>query len=60
MSPWYPSLELPVLSWFPIFMSSHCNSYEDGAPVDEVYGNPIFKWVAETWLHDRISELQYP
>ena len=29
---------------------SHCNSFEDWAPVDFIYGCPIFKWVAETSL----------
>ena len=24
-----------------------CNSVEDGAPVDEIYGGSIFKWVLE-------------
>ena len=38
------------------FESSHCNSFEDRAPVDFIYGCPIFKWVAETWLHDRGPE----
>ena len=33
-----------------MFKSSHCNSLEDGAPVDFIYGCPVFKWVAETWL----------
>ena len=27
---------------------------EDRAPVDEIYGCPIFKWVAETWLHHQV------
>ena len=31
-----------------------CNSFEDRAPVDFIYGCPIFKWVAETWPHDRV------
>ena len=29
--------------------SSLSNSFEDRAPVDEIYGCPISKWVAETW-----------
>ena len=37
-----------------LFKSSHCNSFEDGAPVDFIYGCPICKWVAESWLYDRI------
>ena len=32
--------------------SSHCYSFEDQAPVDFIYGCPIFKWVAVTWLKD--------
>ena len=31
-------------------LSSLCNSFEDRAPVDFIYGCPIFKWVAVTWL----------
>ena len=27
---------------------SHYNSYEDQAPIDEIYRCPIFKWVAKT------------
>ena len=47
-------LLLWLLSWCPIFKSSHCYSFEDWAPVDEIYGCPILKWVAETWPHDRV------
>ena len=32
-----------------------CNSFEDWAPVDFIYGCPIFKWVAVTWLGHRDS-----
>ena len=42
-------LLLGLLSLSPILKSSHCNSFEDWFPVDFIYGNPIFKWVAETW-----------
>ena len=35
--------------------SSHCNSFEEQAPVDFIYRCPIFKWVAETWIHDSVS-----
>ena len=35
-------------------MSSHGNSFEDRTPVDFIYGCPIIKWIAETWLHDKI------
>ena len=37
----------------------HCNSFEDRAPEDEIYGCPIFKWVAVTWLHDRVPGYHY-
>ena len=43
---WRPLLGL--LSWCPCFMQRHCNSFEDRAPVDFIYGCPIFKWVAAT------------
>ena len=36
------------------FKTIHCNSFEDQAPVDEIYGCPIFKWVAVTWIHGRV------
>ena len=48
MLPW--QLLLRPLSWCPIFKSSHCNSFEDRAPVDFIYGCPIFKWVSEPYL----------
>ena len=41
MPPWWPLLGL--LSWCPICKSSQCNSFEDQAPVDFIYGCPIFK-----------------
>ena len=47
-------LELPFR--YPYFKSSHCNSFEDRAPVDFIYGCLIFVWVAETWLHGRVWE----
>ena len=34
--------------------SSHCNSFEDLAPVDFIYGCQIFKWVAVAWLKETI------
>ena len=52
MLPWWPLLG--ILSWYPIFKSRHCNSFEDQAPVNFIYGCLIFKWVAVTWLHDRV------
>ena len=45
---------LEPLSWCLFFWSSHCKSVEDQAPLDESYRFPIFKWVAETWPHDRV------
>ena len=39
----------------PFFLkSSHCNPFEDKAPVDFIYRCLIFKWVVVTWLHDRV------
>ena len=31
------------------YASCLCNSFEDWAPIDFVYGCPIFKWVAAMW-----------
>ena len=45
---WWPLLRL--LSWCPVFISSHCNACGDWASVDLVYRCPIFKWVADIWL----------
>ena len=39
---------------YPIWKSSHSNSFDDWAPVDEIYVYPFFKGVAETWLHDGV------
>ena len=39
--PWWPLLG--ILSWYPIFKSSHCHSFEDQAPVNFIYGCLIFK-----------------
>ena len=51
--PWWRALP-GLLSLYPIFMSSHCN-FEDRTSVDEIYGCPIFHWVAETrWQGTRI------
>ena len=41
-------------SWCPVFKSSLCNSFEDRASVDLIYGCPIFKVVSETWQGTRI------
>ena len=48
MSLWWPSLELP--SW----CIKSLYSFEGEAPIDFIYGCPIFKWVAGTWLQDRV------
>ena len=45
---WQPLLGL--LSLYPVMSSSFCNSFEDRAPVDFIYGCLIFKGVAVTWL----------
>ena len=39
-----------------VFKSSLCNSFEDQASVaaDFIYRCQIFKWIVETWLHDRV------
>ena len=37
---------VPYLLW------SRCNSFEDQAPVDFIYGCPNVRLVAKTWLHD--------
>ena len=37
------------VSWCPILMSNHCNSFDDWVPVDEIYGYSIVKWIAVTW-----------
>ena len=47
----YWGLLMELLSWYPIYKSSHCNSFEDGAPVDFIDGCPTFKWVLKTWPH---------
>ena len=31
-------------------MSNQRNSFEDGAPVDEIYGCPIFKCIAQDYM----------
>ena len=38
------------LTGYTVMLSSLCNSFEDRAPVDGIYGCPIFTWVAVTWL----------
>ena len=43
MSPWWPLLGLWCYSGALSLKSRHCNSFEDRAPVDEIYGCPIFK-----------------
>ena len=36
-----------------VVKSNHCYSFEDGEPIDLIYGCLIFKWAAETWLHSQ-------
>ena len=50
MTPW-------ILSCFPFLKWSHSNSFEHRAPADFIYGCPMFKLVAETWLHGRVSAM---
>ena len=39
-----------------VFKSNPCSSCEDQAPIDFIYRwCPIFRWVAEMWLHGRVS-----
>ena len=45
-----PSISIQEL----LLKVSRCNSFDDRAPVDFIYGCPIFRWVSETWLHDKI------
>ena len=40
--------------YYPIFNSSNRDSFETQAIVDFIYGYPIFKWVTETSLHERV------
>ena len=47
---WFADLSFPGLLTGAIFKSSHGNSFEDRAPVDFIYGCPIFKWVVKSWL----------
>ena len=49
MSSWWPLMGL--ISWCPIFKTSHSNPFDDRTPVDFIYGCSIFKWVTEAWLH---------
>ena len=56
ISLWRPVLGL--LSWYPIFGSNNCNSFEDWVPNDFIYGWPISECVAEIptsllqWRHN--------
>ena len=47
----------PILGLHYCYISFNglCNSVEDQAPVDFIYGCPIYNWVAETWLHKNIK-----
>ena len=49
-----------ILVIYLLVKSSHCNSFENRAPVDEIYGCPSFSGVAETWLHGRVPGLVTP
>ena len=49
---WSMSLESHCWGSYHGTLSSLCNSFEDRAPIDEVYRWPILKWVAVTWLKD--------
>ena len=54
---WLPMFRL--LSWYHAMESSHCNSFGDRATVDEIYGCPIFKWVAVTCWHDDVIQWKH-
>ena len=56
MSPWQPLLGL--LTWSPIFKSSHCNSLEDRAPVDLIFGCPLSVWAAINVDYRDISSIR--
>ena len=58
MSPLRPLLG--PQSWCPTFKSSHSNSFEDRAPVDEIYGCPIFEWVAQVWSQGKGARIMVP
>ena len=49
-------LLLELVLWWHFFKSSQCNPSEDRAPVDFIYGCPIFEWVAVTCLTERAPE----
>ena len=49
MLPWWSLLE--PLSWYTIILPSHCNSFEDRVPVDEINGYPRFSNELQ-WLDD--------
>ena len=44
---WWPLLVLHVLSWCPIFKSSHCSSFDNQVPVDGIDGYLFVKWVSD-------------
>ena len=45
---------LTHISWYPLVLLSHCNSFEDRVPVDFIYGYPIFIWVVVTWPNELV------
>ena len=42
------------------FNSNHCNSYEDRAPADFIYGWAISNWIAVTWQEWGGTEIVTP
>ena len=45
---------IPILLYSLMHLSL-CNAYEHRASVEEIYMCPIFTWVAETWLYDKVA-----
>ena len=57
-SPWWPLLWL--LTWYPIFKSSHCNSFEERAPVPRTHFqmNYYAQWL--DYMQGTRATFQYP
>ena len=57
-------IEIHVFSFKKIFafenVLCNCSSFEDWTSIDFIYGFPIVKWVAETWLHRSAFNSQSP
>ena len=57
---WCPILSQAIVCsffpsvWLVVLIKYHSDSFGDWAHVDEIHGCLIFRWVAETWLHDRV------